>query len=361
MKICLLLMFNLALSHICWAKTPYDYHDYVDVYGAPPAIAQQIIAQYGQQIDQLGKEVIAISKNKSTDEEKFNHYIQNKLNLLATIKKKYGFLYADINTSIFNDPDKIFNTLDVVQKKDKNRMKFVHKRPVPRAQPMRTTRSFDVVDKMTEHKELVLEAMFTGDKAMLKKSNCPVYHCLSNFEHPKLKPYLAIFNQAAVQHKNLIKHTIQQDDDPVRREAAVLLTSHMTKPHDIIKLVMPAVYDENEETRNSAMLVIADTMKKAKYYDVNLKPFIDYLDSSSTSDRNKALYVLSIAAESDKNKAILAQRAKSQLIKLLKLKQPDNHNFAYTVLKKISHQSIGEHDFAAWQQWHYQPHTKSKA
>ena len=85
MKICLLLMFNLALSHICWAKTPYDYHDYVDVYGAPPAIAQQIIAQYGQQIDQLGKEVIAISKNKSTDEEKFNHYIQNKLNLLVLL------------------------------------------------------------------------------------------------------------------------------------------------------------------------------------------------------------------------------------------------------------------------------------
>ena len=213
----------------------------------------------------------------------------------------------------------------------------------------------------TQESIFCIDVLGIKDKAMLKKSNCPVYHCLSNFEHPKLKPYLAIFNQAAVQHKNLIKHTIQQDDDPVRREAAVLLTSHMTKPHDIIKLVMPAVYDENEETRNSAMLVIADTMKKAKYYDVNLKPFIDYLDSSSTSDRNKALYVLSIAAESDKNKAILAQRAKSQLIKLLKLKQPDNHNFAYTVLKKISHQSIGEHDFAAWQQWHYQPHTKSKA
>ena len=39
------------------------------------------------------------------------------------------------------------------------------------------------------------------------------------------------------------------------------------------------------------------------------------------------------------------------LLAMLRLQQPNNHDFAYLILKAISGQSYGERDYSAWEAW----------
>ncbi len=48
---------------------------------------------------------------------------------------------------------------------------------------------------------------------------------------------------------------------------------------------------------------------------------------------------------------MVATRAGATLLAMLRLQQPNNHDFAYSILKRISGQSFGERDYAAWEAW----------
>lgn len=49
-------------------------------------------------------------------------------------------------------------------------------------------------------------------------------------------------------------------------------------------------------------------------------------------------------------------RAGPTLLKLLALEQPNNHDFAYQILKQVSGQDFGEHEVARWRAWLLQQH-----
>jgi hypothetical protein len=51
------------------------------------------------------------------------------------------------------------------------------------------------------------------------------------------------------------------------------------------------------------------------------------------------------------NKNIHIREAGPKLIEILKLLQPNNHDFAYAILKKISGKDFGERNYEAWGRW----------
>lgn len=194
-------------------------------------------------------------------------------------------------------------------------------------------------------------ALMMNNKIKQLAAPCPVYHCAMGFEHPKLKPYLKVFNDGAIKEKAMILETLNHDLDPARRAAAAFLVGHFRDPHEIISVLSPHISDKDEEVRNNVMRVIGATMAKAKIIDIDVSPFLNALDSPSTTDRNKALYVLFNAADSKAAKQVILQKGGKQLVALTRLKQPNNHDWAYLILKKISGKDFGATNSAGWAAW----------
>ena len=107
------------------------------------------------------------------------------------------------------------------------------------------------------------------------------------------------------------------------------------------------------------MRAIGATMVKDKISEIDVTPFLDALDSPYTTDRNKALYVLFSAATSETSKRLILQKGGDKLLALVQLKQPNNHDWAYQILKKISGKDFGATNVVAWTAWVYSAKNKS--
>ncbi len=181
--------------------------------------------------------------------------------------------------------------------------------------------------------------------------SCPVYHCTVGFDNSKLKPYLNMFNIGSIKEKKLILNTLNHDSNPERQAAAAFLTGHFSDPKEIISLLLPHVNDKSSLVRNNVMRVIGDTMDKAKITEIDVTPFLDLLNSPYGTDRNKASLILLNASGTASAQSLIIQNGKDNLLSMLRLQQPNNHDHAYFILKKISGKTYGEYDIAAWDKW----------
>lgn len=321
----------------------------VDLYGAEPDKSEKIIKKYSNKVseieDLLQKEL-----------KKMNHVIKNdelekilsKKNLLTEkIKKEGDFLYVDFNTVFYPGDKNKYTTIEVVNKNQLNRLRFIS--PIINAKNYQSKKD-DLINQMIVFINIELQLLINNE-LNVKNIVCPVYHCISGFKHPRLKPYLKIFNSGAIKEKKLIIDTLNNDPNPERRASAAFLMGHFNDPKEIISLLSPHVNDSNSSVRNNVMRVIAATMSKAKINQIDVTPFLDLLDSPENTDRNKALYVLLIAAESSASKNIIIQKGGDKLLALLQLKQPNNHEIAYKILKKISGKDFNENNLILWKKW----------
>jgi hypothetical protein len=83
---------------------------------------------------------------------------------------------------------------------------------------------------------------------------------------------------------------------------------------------------------------------------VPIEPALEALDFPETTDRNKALAMIDGLADHPEHRAAILAHG-PVLIALLRLEQPNNHDYAFSILKKISGQTFGERDYVAWEKW----------
>jgi hypothetical protein len=358
MKSLLSFIIGCLLTSSIMAKPIID----IDVYGVDAKQAEEIKTRYGQQIRSIEFAIEsaiessihkAIASKRSLDNIKpphgFNQLKKNRQALLNQIKREQNLLSVDAATISYLPKNVSYITIEAVSKKHPELLRYT----TPQVHHKVKHITSDLIDKMNEFNQLSM-MLYTENKLGEKDTDakyCPVYHCTMNFLHPRLKPYLSLFNQGIIKEKTLILNTLKNDIDSERRGAAVFLVGHLNDPHEIISLLLPYVQDKDLSVRNNSMRVIGKTMRKAKIYDIDLKPFLALLHSPSTLDRNKSLYVLYAAAELPAAKKIIAQQSGDILLQLLQLKQPNNHDLAYKILKRLSGKKWGDQDFRAWKQW----------
>jgi hypothetical protein len=348
----LLLIPGLTLSMgLCAAVT-----DIVDVYGINKKEANKILKQYSKEIAEIEpiilQEVMKPSSLKNFS-QRLKTSVERKYALLQEISKKNGYLFVDFQTVLYPQNDTYYTTIEIVDKKHPERMHFVSTMPMRHSTDNSNKKSSshkaDVIDAMHKYTHDGLKMVFRHELGT--NTDCPVYHCLAGFDHPKLKPYLARFNKAVIDDKKLIIETLRHDKNAERRTAAAFLVGHFKDPHEIIKVLTPSVVDKDDGVRNGAIRVIASTMSTAHIKDIDVAPFLTTLDSPYTTDRNKALLVLLDAADSQTSKQIILQKGGDKLLELLELQQPNNHETAYLILKKISGKDFGSTNLAAWRSW----------
>ncbi|MDX1836006.1 HEAT repeat domain-containing protein [Legionella taurinensis] len=331
-------IFGVLFPMVLLAKTT------IDLFGDEGSQADRVLKQYSGPILALEESLheLLLSDQLQTHPEKLNEAGKRKRALVNKIKKEYGYAYVDVSTVNYSS-DSVYITIEVIRKEQTHRLRFIDDH-----RPVKHSARKDLIHDMERYNELGT-TLFLNDQLNPEKLDCPVYHCTWGFEHPKLKPFYAPFQQGVSAQKSLILETLDADTDPERRAAAVFLVGHFANPQEIIDLLLPHVLDKDSGVRNNAMRVIGTTLAKYKTARVNIEPFLHLLSSPYDTDRNKSLLVLLQVCDANRQKMI--QEGKESLLALLALKQPNNHEPAYQILKKISGKNYTDTDLKSWKAW----------
>jgi hypothetical protein len=143
-----------------------------------------------------------------------------------------------------------------------------------------------------------------------------------------------------------------------RRRAAIFLLGYFKNPEEIAKILNQVLTDDNSYIRHDALRVYGELYPKYPSLDVPVALVVNSIYSCNEAERNKALIFLNELASNPKYQEIMIDTAGAQLITLLRLKQPNNHNFAYQILQKLSHKPFNDQDYSKWEQW--LTHVKNK-
>lgn len=334
----------LIFSHLLIAAHSHAA-DIIDVYGVNETTAQRIISRYSKQIRAIETPLMQ-KLSTGTFNEHDHSLLQKKQRLIQIIMRNEHVAFVDFQTIAYPNNPHIYTTIEVINSNEPERLRFIEPKTVNHFSPSPN----DIIHQMQTYIQLTFNLIMAGKEPAIIKT-CPVYHCLSGFQHPQLRPYLALFNQAALHQKSFIMHTLQFDKDVERRAAAVFLLGHLANPQEIITTLLPYLTDSSAQVRNNVIRVIGATLLKAPVITLDIQPFVALLSSPYVTDRNKALFVLLTMADISNNQQYLLKHCRKILVALLELKQPNNHDLAYQLLKKISGQNFGESNFVAWEQW----------
>lgn len=187
-----------------------------------------------------------------------------------------------------------------------------------------------------------------------KRTECPAFHCLGDHAHPEVAALAARFVARVPVHVDELATILRDDADPRRRAAAAYLLAYAPDGPAVVDAMLGSFRDGEELVRNNAMRVISDIAFHHPELEVPLDPVLDALDYPATLDRNKASAILAgllARPGAARRDAAQVRRAIPTLLAMLRLEQPNNHDFAYDILKAISGKRFGERDHAAWQAW----------
>ncbi len=332
--LCLLTKNSLAGDHI---------KPVVDLYRSNQASIDVIKKKYQQEFQTIA-DVLA-TPDKMTLETN-NQLLTNAVtNIITGVNKMGKFSYVNLSPTMYPGDKTIYITIDIVDEKDKDRLShFLAKPSATIADPEHLIHDWLTYEKI-------------GFSVVFKKNNkpiiktCPAYHCIFGFDYPALEKYKNVFNTLVPKNKNQLIAVLRNDKDEHKRAAAAFLLSHIKDGNELIKILLPSISDSSSAVRNNVMRVLGATLAKMKSADFPINEAIKALDFPMATDRNKALYMIISLTEQPRYADYMRTHAGSALITQLKLSQPNVHDLAYFVLKKISGKNYAERDYASWEQW----------
>lgn len=281
--------------------------------------------------------------------------------ILEQARKLGEFSVAKVSTVYYPDELKIYTTLDLVRQQDTNR--------IPKPKKKRKNKPINLSADLTElfslwdtYQENKL-SLIRENKLDFSQLQCPVPHCVWGFDQQERKEVLPKFQKGIQLHQSTLKKIIQSGTDNELRQKAIFILGHDSDYQSLAKFLLQFSDDEDDVIRNNALRVIGAIVEQHADVKLNLSRIIQALNFPLVTDRNKAAYVLAgYVRHHPKSHQRVIKQAGDTLLAMLRLHQPNNHDFAYQILKTVSHQNFGERDFAAWEKWmHDHPQQKKSA
>lgn len=322
----LLLPFQLAVA----ASIP---NATVDVYGTNLLSANRLIQQYRQELAEIAD---------ATQHGTLAPLAVNKIT--NGVKAKGDFDYVAVSPVFYQNDHIIHITVDVVEHQDKQRLS--HFQPAPKGSIADPNH---LVARWREYEKTGFIIAFK-EKRLPHATHCPAHHCLFGFDHPDLKKYKNTFDSAE-RYKARLLDMARYDKDDKNRAAAVFILAHTHHPGELVNALLPSLHDSSALVRNNAMRVIGAILMQNKTIPTPINEICTALNYPSTTDRNKALFITLTLIDNPNVAAYIKQHAGQHLINMLKLEQPNNHDFSFLILKKMSGKQYGERDYDAWEKW----------
>jgi hypothetical protein len=312
----------------------------IDVYGTDKLDAAWVKARYGDKIQRYFD---------TEDDQEGDRLEKEVSDGIISEKKEIG--WVKLSPVVYydkGDTPEGFITVDVVEAKDmKARLTYG---PEPKN---------DIEDPggllaAWREYESTYFRMLREQKIGPQRVSCPAFHCMGGYEHEALKPFGEKFTKGVPESQDKLARVLKEDKDPKDRAAAAFLLAHIKDGKKLTELMLGSLKDPSSLVRNNATRVLVNVAMFHPEVAVPVKPFLPALDGPTMSDRNKAAAVLSGLLDRADGQALHAeviQGGGPLLLKLLRLEQPNNHDFAYKILKKLSGKDLGERDYAAWEKW----------
>ncbi|HLL21047.1 MAG TPA: hypothetical protein VK427_02900, partial [Kofleriaceae bacterium] len=174
-----------------------------------------------------------------------------------------------------------------------------------------------------------------------RRASCPAFHCLGGDRQPGAATLTAKFAARVPAHVEELATILRDDRRALHRAAAASLLAYAKDGPALVKRLVAAFRDGEAFVRNSAMRVVADIALYHHDVEVPVEPVLEALRYPATLDRNKAAAILDgllSRPNGARLRRTVAVRAGATLLAMLRLQQPNNHRYAYRILKAISGQ-----------------------
>lgn len=306
----------------------------IDLFGTDQITAEQVRSR-------LGDTIRAMVRTRMGGDRERARAMYDRVR--AGIHEMGAFAYVEL--ALVNYPERggAYLTVDVVDESDREeRMSFS---PAP---------TDDVPDPggllaaWREYERTGLELLMGGE--ISSAPDCAAHHCLWGFDHPSLAPYRERF-EAVPEHRDELVRVLREDRDAEDRAAAAYLLAHLTGVQELVDALVPSISDPDETVRNNAMRVLGIVVNERPGVELDLEPVLRAVRYPATTDRNKAMLVLFGVAGRPELQDRIVRGAGPVLLEALRLRQPNNHDTAYLILRRLSGETFGERDYEAWRRW----------
>jgi hypothetical protein len=312
----------------------------VDVYGTDRLDAASVRSKHGEKLQRYF----------DTEDEKESDRLEKEI-IDAILAENKDLGWVKLSTVVYYDKGDVplgFITIDVVERKDmKARLTFG-------APPSGDFEDPDGLLAAWKDYESTYFRMLREQKIGPQRVACPAFHCMGGYEHEALRPFGERFVKGVPPNQDRLARILKDDRDPKDRAAAAFLLAHIKDGKKLVDLMLPSLNDPDTIVRNNASRVLVNVAMFHHEIPIPLKPLLRALNGPTMYDRNKAVAVISGLLERPDGSKLhpeILRDAGPTLIKLLALEQPNNHDFAYKVLKKVSGKDLGERDYEAWRTW----------
>ncbi len=330
----------LAMSTAVAAQTPKLAG--IDVFGTRAFDAALVRSRYGADLERA---FAALSTGEFPDS-----LAERWKQALLGLRALGEFAYLDFSfVNYYDGAPRAFLTVDVVERADSaRRMAF--------AAPPRDSvpDPAGLVAAFGKYFEQGMKLLQSGTLPPAEPA-CAVLHCVPGADHASMRAETERFARAVPKYREQILRVLRTDRDPQKRAGAAFLLGYLTDAQWVANALAPAIADPSSSVRNNALRVLIMLAQRTPRVDIPIAPVLRALQYPTTTDRNKAGYVVAALADRPENRDVIRRTVGNLLLDMLQLEQPNNHDPAFQILRKISGKDYGDRDYAAWRAWLQSP------
>lgn len=328
----------------------------IDVYGVDEDTERKIINCCTEKIiryEEL-KEKILIKRSKASHHDQLNIKLMHD-KIVDEIKKISGATLVELSTILYPERTIRYTTVDIVKEDEIFR--------IPKAPKRSITNNLSINTKVNNlfliWNDYNIKNSILFNTGRLKKDTkkCPASHCVWGFDDNEMNKYYTILHRQSKKYEATLQNIILHSSDELQRGDAIFILANSDNYVSTVDFLIEFIDDESDLVRNNAMRVIAAILAKHKVKAPPLNKIIQALNYPYVTDRNKAAYLLlSVARNDASTHDEIIKSSGDTLIKLLKLKQPNNHDLSYQILRTISHRNYADGDVKSWREWIKEAH-----
>lgn len=323
----------------------------LDIYGVDLNTQNQIMSCCKNDI----REYVELKQQLNLDQKGNSELLQKKIfNLEQSILKKINafgaFSITKISTVYYPDDKSTYTTVDIVKALDSYRLPVSSKRLIKK-NIYKDKELAELFKLWNDYLQRNIKLMQSSNVDFKSKS-CPFVHCIWGFDKSELQNDAPKFKKGALKYKTQLMTIINYSANNHEREQAIFILAHTDNYKELANFLMQFTTDSDETVRNNSMRVLGAILAQHDVTGLDIDRILQALDYPYVTDRNKAEYVLlNILLKDKSSQQLVIQKSGDTLVNLLKLKQPNNHDFAYRILQIISGQNYSANDYQSWKKW----------
>lgn len=190
-----------------------------------------------------------------------------------------------------------------------------------------------------------------SSETVIERPKCRAFYCVWGGLTPELGKLEAEFVANVPAYRDNLVLIMQQHPDPVWRKRAIFLLSYLKDGSEVSNHAAYGLMDPDSDVRDAAISVLNDLTVYHQDVPIAIHEIHRLLDVPYPSDRTKALALMLNLSDNPNYRDFLLKTASKQILKLLRVRYPNNHDMAYTVLSLLSGESFGARDYDAWDRW----------